>query len=139
MDDHGFGDMGANANGVDPASLPEFPVGPWKDGAGKYTPETPHMDALAASGIRFTDFHVGYSVCTASRAALLTGRLCPRTGVCGNFGPYSAMGMARGERTVADILGSAGWEAHMIGKWRTCLNACYQIAVYAILPRSICG
>ena len=71
LDDHGWGDMGANANSVNPEALPDFPVGPWKDAAGKYTPETPHMDALAASGIRFTDFHVGYSVCTPSRAALL--------------------------------------------------------------------
>ena len=66
------GDMGANANSVAPEELPAFPVGPWKDAAGKYTPETPHMDALAASGIRFADFHVSFSVCTPSRAALLT-------------------------------------------------------------------
>ena len=117
LDDHGWGDMGANARSVDPAQLPAFPIGPWKDAEGRYTPETPHMDALAESGIRFADFHVGFSVCTPSRAALLTGRLCPRTGVCSNFGPYSAHGMAEGERTVADILGSAGYETHMIGKW----------------------
>ena len=65
-------------------------LGSWHD----VKSETPHMDALAASGIRFSDFHVGFSVCTPSRAALLTGRLCPRTGVCNNFGPYSRHGMA---------------------------------------------
>ena len=51
--------------------------------------ETPNMDALAATGIRFTDMHVGFSVCTASRAALLTGRLAPRTGVFNNFSPLA--------------------------------------------------
>ena len=118
LDDNGYGDLGANANSVPAEQMPPYPVGSWKDPTtGKYTPETPHMDALAASGIRFSDFHVGFSVCTPSRAALLTGRLCVRTGVCNNFGPYSRHGMALTERTMADILGEHGYEPHMIGKW----------------------
>ena len=112
LDDNGYGDLGANAEAVPPAQMPAYPVGSWHD----VKSETPHMDALAASGIRFSDFHVGFSVCTPSRAALLTGRLCPRTGVCNNFGPYSRHGMALTERTMADILGEHGYEPHMIGK-----------------------
>ena len=112
LDDHGWGDLGANAADVPAAQMPGFPVGSWHD----VKSETPHMDALAASGIRFTDFHAGFSVCTPSRAALLTGRLCPRTGVCANFGPYSRHGMPTTERTMADILGAHGYEPHMIGK-----------------------
>ena len=65
LDDHGWGDAGANVASV--AGLP--PV-----------TETPNIDRMAAEGVRFADFHTGYSVCTASRGALLTGRLSPRTG-----------------------------------------------------------
>jgi hypothetical protein len=54
--DWGWGDLGAN----------------WPAAAGM----TPHMDQLAAEGIRFTDFHVGASVCTVSRAALLVYSRC---------------------------------------------------------------
>ena len=83
LDDHGWADVGAN----DPT-----------------TTETPQLDKLISRGVRFTDFHVGASVCTPSRAALLTGRLCPRTGVCRNFSPLSRYGMATTERTIADVL-----------------------------------
>tara|TARA_B110000208_G_C11546797_1_gene350132 strand:+ start:89 stop:646 length:558 start_codon:yes stop_codon:yes gene_type:complete len=95
LDDHGWGDVGAN----------------WNE-----TTETPRMDQLAAEGVRFTDFHASYSVCTASRGALLTGRLAPRTGVASNFGPYSTHGMALQERTIANELNDLGYESHMIGK-----------------------
>jgi hypothetical protein len=97
LDDHGWGDVGAN----------------WNE-----TTETPRMDQLAAEGVRFTDFHASYSVCTASRGALLTGRLAPRTGVASNFGPYSTHGMALQERTIANELNDLGYESHMIGKVR---------------------
>eukprot|EP01063_Lacrimia_lanifica_P022926 TRINITY_DN30436_c0_g1_i1.p1 TRINITY_DN30436_c0_g1~~TRINITY_DN30436_c0_g1_i1.p1 ORF type:complete len:549 (+),score=163.06 TRINITY_DN30436_c0_g1_i1:35-1681(+) len=99
LDDHGWGDVGCNTNGS--------------------VTETPHIDALAAEGLRFTDFHAGFSVCTASRGALLTGRTCPRTGVCGNFGPSAQYGMALQERTVADLLKTAPtpYATHMLGKW----------------------
>lgn len=51
------------------------------------------MDALAAAGIRFTDMHAGASVCTPARAAILTGRLGPRTGVKKNFAQSSLYGL----------------------------------------------
>lgn len=88
-DDWGFGDMGANH----------------QDGAGL----TPNLDKLAAGGIRFTDFHVGASVCTPSRAALLTGRLGLRTGVTHNFGPGSFFGLPRTETTLAELVKPKGW------------------------------
>lgn len=98
LDDHGWGDVGANVGA-------------------NIVPETPNVDSLAASGVRFTDMHSGFPVCTASRSALLTGRLAPRTGVFGNFAPSSSEGLALGEVTMADVLREAGYDTHMIGKW----------------------
>ena len=51
------------------------------------------MDVLALAGIRFTDMHAGASVCTPARAAILTGRLGPRTGVKKNFAQSSLYGL----------------------------------------------
>ena len=104
LDDVGYGDIGVNDKNV-------F--------------ETPHIDALAASGMLFRDMHTGFSVCTPSRADLMTGRLAPRTGVFGNFAPDSSHGMALEEITIADILsnddkqdkGAVMYVNHMIGKW----------------------
>src|SRR5688500_20376730 len=48
---------------------------------------TPNLDRVAAEGIRFTDFYVGQAVCTASRAALLTGCYPNRIGLLGALGP----------------------------------------------------
>ena len=95
LDDHGYGDVGAYDSSVD---------------------ETPHMDALAASGIRFTDFHSAASLCTPSRAALMTGRLGLRTGVTTNFGTVSLGGLPSEELTIAELL-PASYRKHMIGKW----------------------
>ena len=67
-------------------------------------------DALAASGLRFTDWHAGASVCTPSRAALLTGRLGARTGVTHNFGIASTMGLDLDEKTIAEVVKPAGYD-----------------------------
>lgn len=99
-DDWGYGDMGANWAGDTSAWDPKFPK-----------PEfTPNLDKLAASGMRFTDFHVGASVCTPSRAALLTGRLGLRTGIVHNFGPASRGGLPVQEITLAAHLKKGGCE-----------------------------
>ena len=52
---------------------------------------TPHMDALAKRGTRFNQFYVGASVCSPSRASLLTGRYPIRAGVPGNVGPDNGL------------------------------------------------
>jgi arylsulfatase A-like enzyme len=78
---------------------------------------TPHMDQLAAEGIRFTDFHVGASVCSVSRAALLTGRLGVRTGVVTNFAIDSVAGLPRTEKTITELLKPVGYRTAAVGKW----------------------
>ena len=66
------------------------------------------MNALAASGMRFTDLHAGASVCTPSRAALLTGRLGLRTGITHNFAPPSVAGLPTNETTFSEVLKQVG-------------------------------
>ena len=68
-------------------------------------------------GLRFTDFHAGASVCTPSRAALLTGRHGARTGVVNNFEADSNGGLPLNESTLAELLGARGYTSGMVGKW----------------------
>jgi len=72
-----------------------------------HRPPPSHIHSLQ---IRFTDFHAAASVCTPSRAGLLTGRYGLRTGISGNFGPNSLYGMAREEITIADVLVDVGYQ-----------------------------
>lgn len=78
---------------------------------------TPNIAALASQGVRYTDYHSAASVCTPSRAGLLTGRLGQRTGVISNFGVYSTGGLPLSEHTMADYLKSVGYKTGIIGKW----------------------
>ena len=78
---------------------------------------TPHIDRLAREGIRFTDFHVAQAVCSASRAALLTGCYPNRLGIHGALGPRNTHGLAAGETTLAELLASRGYRTGMVGKW----------------------
>ncbi|XP_049947378.1 arylsulfatase G-like [Schistocerca serialis cubense] len=82
-----------------------------------YTALTPNLDAIAKEGIRFTDFHVGSSVCTPSRGALLTGRLGLRTGIVKHLTADAVGGIAENETTLAEILLDAGYRTGMFGKW----------------------
>ena len=70
-----------------------------------------------ARGLRLTDFHAGSSVCTPSRAALMTGRHGLRTGVNANFNPYSLGGLPLSEVTLAELLRGVGYRTAMAGKW----------------------
>ena len=79
--------------------------------------DTPHLQALAEQGLTFDDFHSGASVCTPSRAALLTGRLGLRTGVKSNFGPFSRYGLPLNETTIAELLKKVGYKTAAAGKW----------------------
>ncbi len=82
---------------------------------------TPHLDRMAAEGLRFTDFYSAAEVCTPSRAALLTGRYPLRSGMCGNerrvLFPGSKGGLPAGEITLAEALKEAGYATRHIGKW----------------------
>ncbi len=77
---------------------------------------TPHIDALARTGVRFTQLYVGAPVCSPSRASLLTGRYPQRAGVPGNVG-ITARGMPAEQYTMAEMLRDAGYRTALIGKW----------------------
>lgn len=80
---------------------------------------TPNTDALAARGVRFTQFYAGAPVGSPSRAALLTGRHPVRAGVSGNAPSQrgSYLGLPPTEVTLAEFLKPAGYQTAHIGKW----------------------
>lgn len=88
-------------------------IGPF--GAEGY--RTPHLDRMAREGMKFTDFYVGRSFCTPSRAALLTGCIPTRIGIGGNFGPKSTTGLNPDEMTIAEVLKQKGYATACFGKW----------------------
>lgn len=78
---------------------------------------TPQIDGLARTGVRFTQFYSGSSLCTPSRAALITGRYAPRTGLVHPLAPVHKIGLAASEVTVAETLRGAGYATAIVGKW----------------------
>ena len=79
--------------------------------------QTPQIDRLAESGMRFTDFHTNGAVCSPTRAALLTGRYQQRCGVEHAIGFTRTEGMPLATTTVAELLGPAGYTCSVFGKW----------------------
>ncbi len=79
--------------------------------------ETPHIDRLAVEGMRFTNFYVSQAVCSASRAALLTGCYSERVGIQGALSPWAQNGLSPEEDTIADILKQKGYKTAAVGKW----------------------
>jgi arylsulfatase A-like enzyme len=84
---------------------------------GGTTAATPAIDRLAWEGVRFTDFHVAQAVCSASRAALLTGCYPNRIGISGALGPRNTHGLAAAETTLAELLRDRGYRTAAVGKW----------------------
>jgi arylsulfatase len=78
---------------------------------------TPHIDRLAREGVRCTDFHVAQPVCSASRAALLTGCYPNRVSIAGALGPNARHGIAAAETTLAELLAGRGYATAAVGKW----------------------
>lgn len=85
--------------------------------------ETPHLDALAREGLRFTDFHANGPVCSPTRAALLTGRYQQRSGITEVVyadparGLRETHGLPPEETTFAELLAAAGYRTALFGKW----------------------
>lgn len=96
MDDMGYGDMECYGG---------FPY------------HTPNINRLAARGMRFTNFYAAQAVCSASRAALLTGCYPNRIGVSGAFMPWSDIALHPEEQTIAELLHDKGYRTGMVGKW----------------------
>jgi arylsulfatase A len=99
-DDLGYGDLGVYGNP---------------------TIRTPHLDRMASEGMRFTDFYSAASVCTPSRAALMTGRYPVRSGMCSDrrrvLFPNSMGGLPKEEWTIAEALKEQGYATAAVGKW----------------------
>jgi arylsulfatase A len=88
-------------------------IGPF--GAQGY--ETPHLNRMAAQGMKFTDFVVSSAVCSASRAALMTGCYHRRVGIDGALGPQATIGINSSETTLAEICRQQGYATAVFGKW----------------------
>ncbi len=90
---------------------------------GNQLTRTPNIDRLAEEGIRFTDFYVGASLCTPSRAGLLTGMYPVRNSMSVNYRgecvcfPVDEMGLNPKEVTIAEILKQRDYKTALIGKW----------------------
>lgn len=81
---------------------------------------TPHIDRIAAEGVRFSSAYVTYPVCGPSRAGLITGRYPQRFGFERNpqYRPGDPqMGVPLSEETLADVLKKVGYTSGVVGKW----------------------
>jgi arylsulfatase A-like enzyme len=81
--------------------------------------QTPNLDFMAEHGLKFTEFHSNGTVCSPTRAALMTGRYQQRTGVTGviTAAAHRNSGLALKETTIADLLKVNGYRTAIFGKW----------------------
>ncbi|WP_340105472.1 sulfatase family protein [Rhodohalobacter sp. 8-1] len=83
--------------------------------------QTPHLDKMATEGQKWTNFYSAASVCTPSRAGLVTGRYAVRSGMASDVSrvlfPNSKGGLPEREITIAEQVKKAGYQTAMIGKW----------------------
>ncbi len=88
---------------------------------GHPTLHTPNLDRMAANGQKWTNFYAAASVCTPSRAGLVTGRYPIRSGMCSSkrrvLFPDSASGLPQNEVTIAEALKKEGYHTACFGKW----------------------
>ena len=78
---------------------------------------TPNLDKMAAEGRRFTNLIVPSAVCSASRAALLTGCIHRRVNITGALGPNSKIGLNLAEETIAEVVKKKNYATAIFGKW----------------------
>ncbi|GJM65036.1 arylsulfatase [Persicobacter diffluens] len=95
-DDVGFGDVGVYGAKLIP---------------------TPHIDALAESGLRFTDAHAAAATCTPSRYSLMTGEMAFRNPRAAILQGDSKMLIHKNQYTLANLFKDAGYQTAIIGKW----------------------
>ncbi len=96
IDDEGYGDVGSyGATGF----------------------RTPNLDKMASEGMRFTNFYSASSVCSPSRASLLTGCYPPRVGIPHVLFPAAKTGLNSEEITLAELMQQKGYATGAIGKW----------------------
>jgi arylsulfatase A len=88
-------------------------IGPF--GATGYS--TPHLDRMAAEGTKFTSFYSAQAVCSASRAALMTGCYANRVGIPGALGPKAKIGISDQEMTLAQLCQQKNYTTAIYGKW----------------------
>jgi arylsulfatase A-like enzyme len=79
--------------------------------------KTPNLDQMAEEGVRFTDFYAPASLCSPSRAGMLTGRYPRRLGIERVFFPDSESGLDPDEVTIPELLKTQGYQTTAIGKW----------------------
>ncbi len=78
---------------------------------------TPNLDAMAAEGAQFTRWNSAHPICSASRAALLTGRYGTRMHTNGAFGPNGKGGTSLDETLMSNLFHDKGYTTKAIGKW----------------------
>lgn len=81
---------------------------------------TPNLDRLAASGVRFTQWYANAPICSASRAAILTGKYPDRAGIQGALPSqptWDVPGLRAGETTLPASLRQLGYRTAAFGKW----------------------
>ncbi|MBN2348548.1 MAG: sulfatase [Bacteroidales bacterium] len=78
---------------------------------------TPNFNLVAQQGLRLTHFMAAQPICSASRAALLTGCYSNRVGISGAIMPDGKIALNPEEETIASLLKNAGYKTAMIGKW----------------------
>ena len=79
--------------------------------------ETTNIDKLAEDGVKLTSYYAAQPVCSASRAAILTGAYPNRLGIYNAFGPTSDSGISHNEYTLAEMLKDNGYKTGIFGKW----------------------